>query len=311
MYTTNMGHLEAEQRKLLRCAKAPKTTKTYEGALNCFEKFRVKHGISDQFPITTSNVSLFIAYLSVQGYAASTTATYISAIGYYHKVNGYYDPTENFIIRQMLEGFRRKNPNKADLRQPITLQMLRKIMSSLDMVCFSHFEAVAFKAAFSIAFFGFMRVGELAAESLNNVQDSVLSLEDINLFIDRGIQVTFRHAKNNQRGPPQVIWIPHIPNDPLCPVRAMHDYLMIRPPLARTLVCHFDGSPITRGQFSEVLKRVIQFCGWPSGFKSHSFRIGAATRAAELGIPDKTIMQMGRWKSDAFKLYIRLPVVLE
>ena len=37
-----------------------------------------------------------------------------------------------------------------------------------------------------------------------------------------------------------------------------------------------------------------------------SFRIGAATYAAEQGISDTKIRHMGRWKSDAFKKYIRI-----
>ena len=114
--TLNVGCLEIEGRKLLRSAKAPKTTRTYEGAMKCFEEFRLMHGIDDQFPIASSNISLFIAFLSIRGYAASTVATYISAIGYYHKVNGFIDPTDNFVIREMIEGFRRKGPKCKDIR---------------------------------------------------------------------------------------------------------------------------------------------------------------------------------------------------
>eukprot|EP00741_Cyanophora_paradoxa_P018753 tig00021094_g18102.t1 len=37
----------------------------------------------------------------------------------------------------------------------------------------------------------------------------------------------------------------------------------------------------------------------------HSFRIGAATAAFEAGLPDYAIQLLGRWRSDAFQLYIR------
>ena len=37
------------------------------------------------------------------------------------------------------------------------------------------------------------------------------------------------------------------------------------------------------------------------------FWIGAATTAAERGIPDSIIKVLGRWKSDAFQTYIRMP----
>ena len=41
----------------------------------------------------------------------------------------------------------------------------------------------------------------------------------------------------------------------------------------------------------------------------HSFRIGACTQAIISGVPESQIMQMGRWRSYAFKRYIRMPNV--
>jgi len=47
--------------------------------------------------------------------------------------------------------------------------------------------------------------------------------------------------------------------------------------------------------------------GITGSFSSHSFRIGAATVAAQRGIPDHQIQLMGRWTSNAYQLYIRTP----
>jgi len=50
---------------------------------------------------------------------------------------------------------------------------------------------------------------------------------------------------------------------------------------------------------------VFRHSGLPFGrYKSHSFRIGAASLAAEQGLSDAQIWLMGRWKSNAFKQYI-------
>ena len=45
----------------------------------------------------------------------------------------------------------------------------------------------------------------------------------------------------------------------------------------------------------------------PDVYAGHSFRIGAATVAHEKGIEDSTIMTLGRWKSNAYQRYIRIP----
>ena len=42
-------------------------------------------------------------------------------------------------------------------------------------------------------------------------------------------------------------------------------------------------------------------------FNTHSFRIGVATTAAMVDIPDSQIMMLGHWQSDAYQRYIKMP----
>ena len=65
-------------------------------------------------------------------------------------------------------------------------------------------------------------------------------------------------------------------------------------------------TPITVYQFNTELSRCLQFCGLDTTrYKGHSFRIGAASLAADKDFSDPQIRTLGRWKSDAFKLDIR------
>ena len=91
-----------------------------------------------------------------------------------------------------------------------------------------------------------------------------------------------------------------------CPVQALRHYLKVRGTTQGLLFQYPSGMPVLRADFNNVLRRALVFNNIsPSTFKGHSFRIGAATTAAALGLSDSQIRQLGRWKSDAFKKYIR------
>jgi site-specific recombinase XerD len=83
--------------------------------------------------------------------------------------------------------------------------------------------------------------------------------------------------------------------------------LLQRPNVTGAIFCHPNGKPITRYQFSVVLRKAVNSAGIQSdNFKSHSFRIGTASDASVNGISDSKIMELGRWKSQAVTNYLRL-----
>ena len=65
--------------------------------------------------------------------------------------------------------------------------------------------------------------------------------------------------------------------------------------------------PVHRDYFCGLLTTAIKRCGFiPARYKGHSFRIEAASHAAERGMSDAQIHVLGRWKSNAFFHYIRI-----
>ena len=69
-----------------------------------------------------------------------------------------------------------------------------------------------------------------------------------------------------------------------------------------------DNTPVSRDMFSNRLQTSLTFLGYDTKFyKNHSFRIGAATWAKSRGVSDDQIQLCGRWKSDAYKKYMRIP----
>ena len=88
---------------------------------------------------------------------------------------------------------------------------------------------------------------------------------------------------------------------------SLSNFLKIRPNFDGPLFCHFNGEYLTAYQFSQMLKKCVKFLGIDtSTFKSHSFRIGCASDLFVRGKTEDEIKEIGRWKSNAYKSYIRI-----
>ena len=98
-------------------------------------------------------------------------------------------------------------------------------------------------------------------------------------------------------------------NNDLCPIAAMMAYLAIRGGSEGPLFRFKSGQPLTRERFVTKVREALSASGVDhSKYAGHSFRIGAATTAAQCGIADSTIqLVLGRWESSAYLLYIRTP----
>ena len=96
-------------------------------------------------------------------------------------------------------------------------------------------------------------------------------------------------------------------NSLLCAVQSLITYLHVQGKGAGPLFLFQGGRPLSRAALSDWLRRILSAAGISGSFSSHSFRIGAATVAARNGVPDHLIQALGRWSSDAYQLYIRMP----
>nr|XP_055059785.1 uncharacterized protein LOC129443304 [Misgurnus anguillicaudatus] len=208
----------------------------------------------------------------------------------------------------LLKGIQRSQPTRPDTRQPITLDILNKCIRTLRTGYQPLNTARTLNAMFILAFFGFLRCSELAITSKFNPRNNP-TISDLSVLDGETISFLIKQSKTDQTKKGHFIYIFNLPS-PIHPYQSVQAYLQWRSSQAKSpaepLFIDESNKPVTRFWFQKHLKSVLQQSGFPTErFSSHSFRIGAATTAAQKGLSQHQIQALGRWSSDAFQSYIR------
>ena len=90
-------------------------------------------------------------------------------------------------------------------------------------------------------------------------------------------------------------------------VEALMSFLWSRGNKQGPLFLEENYSPLTKSKFFNRLKFLLKVVGFDCNYTLYSFRVGAATTAAALGFPEYLLKALGRWSSDAYKVYVKLP----
>ena len=280
---------------LIRTALAPKTQEAYKRSLKSYLEFAKKYGIATNLPIKVSHLSYFLTYLHNRGAPASSLASICSGISYFHKFYKVPNPSQDFVIQQIIVAAR-KQPRPSDKRRPITLTILKMLINALNQKPDMFKRPCLFGAMFTIAFHFGLRISEITDSEHN------LRLQDI-VISSSCLKINFRSYKHS----------PEHPNSHeikastslVCPVRLLSDYIKLRGLFPGPLFV-IDKNPVKKAVFALLLKQALQDCNIPaSNFTSHSFRIGAGSYWAQQGYSDTQIRLLGRWKSNAMVSYLR------
>ena len=165
---------------------------------------------------------------------------------------------------------------------------------------------------FALAFFAALRVGEMTITA-GKSSTNLLLLRQVFFLKDSadsivGVKLSMRNYKHSDSSRSTDIIL--YKDKPVCAVTLLLDYLNARGRNAGPLFCWPNNTAITRSYFTQCLSQALSFSGLDTElYKSHSFRIGAASWAAAKGMSDAQIRTFGRWKSTAFLRYIRTPTL--
>ncbi len=269
-------------------------------------------------PISQELLCYFASYLGREGLAFSTIKGYLSAVRNLQITYGFPSPfdTPTPKLNQLLRGIkitRGKQGCVPKRKLPITPTILRQVRLVWNEVGHDY-DHTLFWAAATTCFFGFMRAGEIALK-VNEQFDNSSHLSFADVATDSRsnptyVQLTLKASKTDPfRSGVNIVL--GTTGDDLCPVSALFSYLRKRGSNPGPLFLRENGTPLTCSAFVSQFRLALVKAGYPGSetrqYSGHSFRAGAASTAAALGMEDSLIKTLGRWESSAYLIYLRLP----
>jgi hypothetical protein len=175
----------------------------------------------------------------------------------------------------------------------------------------AHFDGAMLWAVPCTCFFGFLRCGEIVVPSDSSFNASChLASGDVrvdNTSDPQYIQVNIKASKTDPFRQGVFVYLGRSQGD-VCPVAAVLSYMVLRGSAPGPFFRFADGRLLTWERFVAAVRAALrQVAVDDSKYSGHSFRIGAATTAAQRGVPDSLIKTLGRWESSAYTVYIRTP----
>ena len=264
-------------------------------------------------PITAANLGRYAAYLAdFKQLSPCSILKYMNIIRLLHLEAGFSNPLiDCWILDSVIRGIKRCNGKEPDRKLPITPHILARMHYLINKD--SPFDVVFWPICL-VLFYGMLRKSNVLCPSLAFNPSKHLCLSDF--FVHPwGLEIKIRWSKTIQfRDRCLSVPLPFLPGNKLCPATAVINAFKLcpsAPPCGPAFVYPaFQVSvAIKYASFMKHLRCLLDRLGLPTGrFATHSFRRGGATFALQRGIPSDVIMQLGDWHSDAYKVYLNVPL---
>ena len=167
--TTNTpGDLTSDIQHCLTLSAAASTKQTYSSAEKRYLEFLSLYRPNNcqAFPADENTLIHYAAYLA-RSIKYSSIKGYLAAVRHLHIRSGHDLDLKKFIRLQLVcRGIKRSQGCATRTRLPITVSHLNLFYSLLAIKYSSHFDSVMIWAAMTLAFFGFLRLGELTCNTV-------------------------------------------------------------------------------------------------------------------------------------------------
>ncbi|KAJ6489476.1 hypothetical protein C8R47DRAFT_951031, partial [Mycena vitilis] len=293
----------------IRRAWADSTLTKYSQGLDAYQSFCDSENISQDKRLPANEFLLCAFAASRVGEIAGGTARgAIAAVKAWHILND-VEWEGGIRLRYVLRGVENAAPSssKHDSRPPVTSTMLEALDSDLDHT--DPKDAAVFAAA-CCAFWGQIRLGEILSEAQGSFKlGRIPTASDLKppstKAGSRSLHLPWTKTKHSQ-GDNTMLCRQNSRSDP---VRAIEEHLSLNAiPANLPLFSYRNASDqlvcLTRKKLMSRCNEIWSRHGYPA-ITGHSFRIGGTTELLLAGVHPDVVQAMGRWKSDAFKIYWR------
>ncbi len=271
---------------------ATSSRRTYQQGQQAFEAF-CKNISAQPYPLNEGTLRLFATFLA-HTLSFATVQTYLASLRHRHIELGF---STNFnrmdSLRLLLRGIKRvKGSRVRQQRIPVTPLMLRQLEEALRQGQYPEVDKLMLWAAFTTAFFGFLRSSEFCSASKHSFNPQTTLLVENVTFTGVIASIRIKVSKTDPFRQGQIIRLA-ASGSSICPVRALKKHMHNCPNGKQPLFTFQDTTFLTRQNISGLIKQLLGTSGL-QGLSSHSFHIGAATTAAAAKVPDWLIKTLGR-----------------
>lgn len=296
-------HLVQKLPDYVLSSRADSTRKKYTYGFNSWCKWSKLHCISS-LPASTVHIALYLVHISETFNSTSKIDEAVYAISWAHKLAGFPNPCNSDLVISVREGSYRKIGHKINKKEPITANILSKIVHLYGQDC-NNLKDVRIACMCLLSYAGFLRFSELANLKRSNV---TFLPTHVKLFLEQSKTDVYREGRD--------VVISKTGNN-TCPVAMLEHYMKLAQIaensdefVFRSLsYCSKSGtyklrknSPLSYTRAREVLLNALETIGLDKKqFGLHSLRSGGATAAAAAGVEDRLFKKHGRWKSENAK----------
>ena len=237
----------------------------------------------------------YVTYLlDTTSYSPATLKSRVSGISYFYKIKLNVNLADSYATDILL-----KSMDKSMAREKL-LPITHNVLTDLLRVVYaykSRYMSHMFYIMYKIMYFLALRISELLHYSgkFNHAftrSDLVLEGHKLRLKVRSGkhnsTPMDYELDCNNR-----FYW-------------HLTQYLRLRGDHKGPLFCYKDKTPVKRSFFINQLQEDLSSLGLDyHKYNCHSFRVGRTSDLALEGASDRQIALIGRWRSDAFREYVR------